>query len=301
VIAHVIIRHLITAALGLSSLQASVPIAAARASVPPPPVIGEPAFPSDSPPASPQYDGCGGVIVSSDDPDFEQQLLDLVNSARVSTGLPPLKRVASLDDAARYHAADMAQDGYFYHNSYDLSAGNLVEMCAWSVRVGSYYSGWNALAENIAAGYASPAAVMAGWMDSPGHRDNILSSSAWEIGIGYASGGPYGTYWVQDFGRRAQVYPLVINADAASSHSLHVNLYVYGLWDQMRLRNDSGAWSAWMAFQPSLVWALTPAPGLHTVSVELRKGVQTASSSDTIFLEVTTVPQPQVYIPLITK
>ena len=58
------------------------------------------------------------------------------------------------------------------------------------------------MGENIAAGYPTPAAVMDAWMNSAGHRANILNCAFAEIGVGHATGGPFGAYWTQDFGTR---------------------------------------------------------------------------------------------------
>jgi hypothetical protein len=128
---------------------------------------------------------------------------------------------------------------------------------------------------------------MDAWMNSQGHKDNILSTDFWEIGVGYYAGsGDYYHYWVQDFGRRNGVYPIVINREAATTDTLNVSLYIYGqgTWSEMRLRNDDGSWTAWMPFQSSLNWALDSARGDRTVWVELRNGGQTTLSSDTILL-----------------
>jgi hypothetical protein len=183
----------------------------------------------------------------------------------------------------------MGQDNYFSHDSQDLQGGNLVVVCSWSARVNTYYTNWNSLAENIAAGYYDPASVMNGWMNSDGHRANILRDSVREIGIGYFEGsGSYNRYWVQDFGRRNNVYPLLINSDQATTDNATVSLYQYGQgeWSEMRLRNDEGAWSAWQPFQSTFPWQLTGPIGDHTVSVELRNGSQTYTTSDTIYLSV---------------
>ena len=59
------------------------------------------------------------------------------------------------------------------------------------------------IGENLAAGQATPAQVMADWMESAGHRANILEASFVELGVGVRTGGTYGTYWVQEFGRPA--------------------------------------------------------------------------------------------------
>jgi hypothetical protein len=130
---------------------------------------------------------------------------------------------------------------------------------------------------------------MDAWMGSSGHRNNILSTTSWEIGVGYYQGhGYYYRYWVQDFGKRPGAYPLIIALDAATADSRDVSLYIYGEWDEVRLRNDDGPWSAWMAFQNELDWTLGAGAGVHTVSVEMRTPSKTASSSDSVYLDVVT-------------
>ncbi len=235
-------------------------------------------------PNVPDFNGCGGVIVPAVNADYEQQVLDLVNTARANNGLPPYKRVTALDNAARYHSADMGQDNYFDHNTYDRVGGNLVYVCDTWTRIGTYYTG--AMGENIAAGYSTPQAVMNGWMNSSGHRANILSTNNWEIGIGYAttSGSTYYAYWTQDFGRRSGVYPLIINRDAASTDSRHVSLYIYGSFEQMRLQNDGGVWGNWQTFQNNVSWTIGNGVGTHTVTAELETGGTEVTSSDTIYL-----------------
>jgi len=80
---------------------------------------------------APAYTGCGnGVIAPVVNADYEQQVVELVNAQRALQSLPPYKRVTPLDQAARYHATDMAQDNYFDHNSYDWVNGSLVQACA---------------------------------------------------------------------------------------------------------------------------------------------------------------------------
>jgi hypothetical protein len=214
-----------------------------------------------------------------------------VNAVRASNSLSPLKRSTSLDNAARYYSTDMGQDDYFGdvpepHDTYDRSGGTLVWVCDVGTRIAIYYSpSW--WGENIAAGYSTPQAVMDGWMNSPPHRANILSPNFWEIGVGYYTGsGSHAPYWTQDFGRQSGVYPLIVNGEAATTNSTSVSLYVYGSgdWDEMRLRNDSGAWTDWQSFQSTLSWTLNPGAGQHTVCVELRRGAQTVQSCDSIEL-----------------
>ncbi len=246
------------------------------------------------PPAAPDFSGCGGSLQSVINADYEQQVVDLVNTERANRGLPPYKRVTALDEAARYHSADMGQDNYFDHNTYDRVNGNLVYVCDTWTRIGTYYTG--AMGENIAAGYSTPQDVMNGWMNSSGHRANILSTNNWEIGVGYAtaSGSTFYSYWTQDFGRRSGVYPIVINRDAATTDARNVSLYIYGTnsdFQQMRLQNDNGAWSDWQAFQNNMAWTIANGVGTHTVTVELKNGSTVVSSSDTIYLTVADVPQ----------
>lgn len=239
------------------------------------------------------YTGCGGVTAPVVSAEYEQQVVDLVNAERANIGRPPLKRVTQLDEAARYFATDMGQDNYFPsdHDTYDRSGGALIKVCSWSARIQSYYSNWQQLAENIARGQSTPQEVMAAWMNSSGHRDNILSTESWEIGVGYYYDGGW-RYWVQDFGRRRGVYPVVINKDAATTDSANVSLFVYGqgTWSEMRLRNEDGSWTDWIPFQATLDWTLSGERGSRTVWVEMRNGSGTTISNDTILLEFPAVP-----------
>ena len=242
-------------------------------------------------PDAPEFSSCGGINQPVINAGYEQQVVDLVNTERANRGLPPYKRVTELDEAARYHSADLGQDNYFSHDTYDRSGSNLVFVCDTWTRIGKYYSG--AMGENIAAGYSTPQDVMNGWMNSTGHRNNILSTNNWEIGVGYAtaSGSTYYHYWTQDFVRRSGVYPLIINRDAASTDSRSVSLYLYGSFQQMRLKNDNGNWSGWQTFQKNVAWAIANGAGTHTVTAELKTGSTVVSSSDTIYLTTADVPQ----------
>jgi uncharacterized protein YkwD len=231
----------------------------------------------------PAFSGCGGENASQVNADFEQQVVELVNDARADQGLAPLKRSEPLDQAARYHATDLGQDDYFDHDTYDRQGSEVVFVCNTWQRIEAYTSGANA--ENIAAGYSDPPEVMEAWMSSTGHRDNILTTYSWELGIGYYEGsGRFPNYWVQDFGRRDDVYPLIINGEDSSTDSPSVSLYIYGDWQEMRLRNDNGVWTDWQPFQTVIGWTLHDGAGDHTVTAELRAGSQTATSSDTIYL-----------------
>jgi uncharacterized protein YkwD len=233
--------------------------------------------------SAPEYSACGNDIVPVINEVYEQKVVELVNQERAALSLPPLKRVIELDQAARYHTADLGVDDYFEHDTYNRDGQELLFVCLWWQRISSYYSGPRA--ENIAAGYSTPAAVVAAWMSSPGHRQNILSTYSSEIGVGYFQGeGAYFSYWAQDFGNRSGIYPLIINGEASVTQNPQVNLYIYGDWSEIRLRNDEENWSDWLPFHNSLTWNLPMSNGEHLVTAEMRNGEASATSQDTIVL-----------------
>ena len=119
---------------------------------------------------------------------FENQVPSLVNAERAKQGLTALTMNESLRNAARLKSSDMRQNNYFSHTS--PTYGSPFEMLK---NLGISYQ---AAAENIAQGYTTPEAVVKGWMNSSGHRANILNSVYTHIGIGYDSNGHY---WTQLF------------------------------------------------------------------------------------------------------
>jgi uncharacterized protein YkwD len=121
----------------------------------------------------------------------EAQVLALVNKERASAGCSPLTSNAKLTKAADDYSDVMADAGVMSHTGPDGST------MAGRVEAAGY--AWSTLGENIAQGQSDAAAVMDAWMNSPGHRANILNCSFKEIGIGvhFGDGGPW---WTQDFG-----------------------------------------------------------------------------------------------------
>jgi len=233
--------------------------------------------------------GCGGALFPGSNPAFEQEVLRLVNQIRLDNGLLPMKQVEGLTNAARFHATDMSEENYFSHTGHDRVNGELVESCSWSDRIHSYYTDWNLIGENIAAGFATPQSVVDGWMNSPGHKQNILSPNNWETGIGYFQGsGSYSYYWAQDFGRRQNVYPVVINGDSESTDDGVLTIHAYGSWEDVRLRIDQKEWSEWQTFTTPLGWQLKAAAGQHTVELEMRDGEKSVTASDSIYLSQNT-------------
>lgn len=254
----------------------------------PTPQIGAPVMSEEAQPSI-EFSGCSPVYLDAVNAAYEQQVVEMVNAERENAGLPPLKRSGELDAAARYHARDMAEEAYFAHDSYDRNGESLVFSCSWSKRIEAFYPNRYWLGENIAAGNGTPAEVMHSWMNSSGHRENILNANYREFGVGYYQGGPWSSYWVQDFASRSSSYPLVIDLEQAATNDPDVDLYLYGtgVWNEMRLRNDGGNWGDWQPFRSNIQWKLDWAQGVHTVSVELRKSGQIsagAASSDSIEL-----------------
>ncbi|MCT9006798.1 sigma-70 family RNA polymerase sigma factor [Streptomyces rhizosphaerihabitans] len=121
------------------------------------------------------------------------QVVALVNKERAAAGCGPLTEDAQLEDAARAHSDDMAARAFFDHTNPDgADPGQRITAAGYR---------WSTYGENIAKGQQTPQAVMDSWMNSPGHRANILNCSFKNIGVGVhkGSGGPW---WTQDFGAK---------------------------------------------------------------------------------------------------
>ncbi len=134
---------------------------------------------------------------------LEQDVFNLVNQQRAANNLPPLSLDMRLVQSSRAHSQAMINSHEFAHQV----TGEL-PMCASGANNDRYDAVgyvWNRCGENIAAGYATAQTVMDGWMNSPGHRANILSPDYCEFGVGYARDDSdplrYVHYWTQDFGR----------------------------------------------------------------------------------------------------
>ena len=119
---------------------------------------------------------------------YEQEVIRLVNAERAKYGIAALTEDWELSRVARYKSQDMHDDRYFAHNS--PTYGTPFQM------IRAFGLSYRTAGENIAMGYATPAAVVAGWMNSEGHRANILNSAYTKIGVGYVADG---RYWTQQF------------------------------------------------------------------------------------------------------
>lgn len=184
---HTLIIALVVGALALAAL---LPTGGAQAQT------GEPAAVFKS--FLPMLTGPTGTLSEEESP-VAREVLALVNSARAANGCDPVTLDPKLTAAGQAHSEDMALNDYFSHTGADGSSA--------SQRVTRAGYDWSRTGENIAAGYTSAAEVMEGWMDSPGHRANILSCAYTQMGLGYydeagdSFPGPYGYrhYWTQVF------------------------------------------------------------------------------------------------------
>ncbi|GAA0444582.1 hypothetical protein Aca07nite_53740 [Actinoplanes capillaceus] len=129
-------------------------------------------------------------VSSSPQAPVQQQVLALANQHRRAAGCEPLSLDRRLIEAANRHAADMARRGYFDHESpRGVMAGSRVTDAGYA---------WSRYGENIARGQDSPYRVVTDWMESPGHRRNILDCRLDQTGVGLALSSGGTPYWVQE-------------------------------------------------------------------------------------------------------
>jgi uncharacterized protein YkwD len=143
----------------------------------------------------------GPVIIvdpgSGSTPSVVNQVLQLINNERSRAGLQPLRLNAALTQAAQRHSTSMAYQDFFDHKGPDGDFASRIRDAGYR---------FSAASENIAAGQSTAAAAVQGWMNSPGHRANILNPRFVDTGIGYEflANDPgrvtFKHYWTQTFG-----------------------------------------------------------------------------------------------------
>jgi uncharacterized protein YkwD len=275
----------ILAALTAIALLCSSLSATASAQPPVPSVLGYQNAEGQSGMAwGPQVQGEGDA--AGDPAAFAQRVLELTNQARREAGLPPLKLNETLQAVALAHAQDMAEHDFVGHVGSDGST------LAQRLR-NAGFTGWLIASENVAAGFSTPEGVVAAWLASPGHRENLLHPSLREIGVAYVydagdAYGPFYHYWVQVFSCRRKVYPVIINDERASTPSRRVDLYIHGTgWAQEMLISNWADFreASWQPYQPEVAWDLEPGEGERTVYVRLRDASgKVVDSADSIWL-----------------
>ncbi len=140
--------------------------------------------------APPAASPTGGVSAEA----WVSSMLARVNAERANAGLGPLQLCGNLGTAAQRHSDDQAARSVMSHT------GSNGSTMAQRVQAAGYV-GWNALAENVAAGQPTVDSVVSAWMGSAGHRANLLSATYVHVGFGRATSSSGTPYWTQDFGR----------------------------------------------------------------------------------------------------
>jgi uncharacterized protein YkwD len=152
-----------------------------------PTLAATPAFAAPSGPRAPQP--TTAVMAQ-----YEAEVVKLTNAHRTAKGCPALRVDNRLVTAARAHSTDMVSRRFFSH-----TGSNGSTFVTRSVAAG--YPQRGAASENIAWGYRTPKEVVSGWMNSSGHRTNILNCSSIAVGVGVSYNANGAPYWTQDFGR----------------------------------------------------------------------------------------------------
>lgn len=236
--------------------------------------------------------GDGAAPLSPETLYSEAQAVYLANLARHERGLPPLRWNVQLSDAARWFSWDsVARRPAPYCGHEDTlgrSPGERARLFGYKGAAG---------AENAFCGDVIPQQAIDAWMQSAGHRENLLSPDWREVGLGYyRQPDGWRSYVTQDLGHDAVHPPVVIADEALTTTTPLVDLYVYSNQDggftsmgpaiEMRVSNDpcmSGA--AWRPYAPRQTWSLSPGEGWRTVYVQTRDALgRTVTVSDTIYL-----------------
>lgn len=135
--------------------------------------------------------------VCHDAPDQEaltQDLLTAINAERAKKRLPPLRTSTTLMQVADFYSCRLIDGRFFDH--VDPFDGSTVD-----TRITDFGYAFQKVGENLAAGHKTAKDAVNAWMESPGHRANLLDPAFTETGIAVKTGGDYGWYWVQEFGR----------------------------------------------------------------------------------------------------
>lgn len=246
--------------------------------------------------------------------DEEPEVVRLLNAERIKAGLWPLATSPILSQIAREHSDDMRRNQYFGHLGSD---GRSVAQRAADEGFAKY--GWNDVfvGENIAAGYGNAAAVVAGWLASEGHRENILRPGYREVGVGLRvdpTCAKYCTYWTLDFGSQPNVLPVFIadGADQVTYPVVKVTLTdeTVSSWGslgpvrQVMLSSDpafSGA--QWQTYAQTSYFKLPAVAGSYAVYARLRDaaGQEVRSSAGVEVAQSYFELKARVFLPLVVR
>jgi uncharacterized protein YkwD len=223
----------------------------------------------------------------------EMRTVYLGNLARRANGVPPLRWNVEMTDAARWFSWDSVENRPEGFCGHDDTLGR----APWDRMADFGYMGFGG-AENCYCGYVTPEQAIEGWMNSPGHRDNLLSPTWQEVGLGYYRRASDGRgYVTQDFGVDSVYPPLIVENEAIATTSPAVDLYLYsreggggftgaGPAVEMMVANDACFTGAsWQPYAAERSWTLAPGTGWRTVYARTRDVLgRTTTVSDTIYL-----------------
>ncbi len=217
----------------------------------------------------------------------------LTNLARRENGIPPMRWNRQLTEAARWFSWDSVE------NRPEPFCGHQDTLGRWPSERAPIFGYYGvAGAENCFCGYVSPEYAVWGWMNSEGHRANILNPDSREVGLGYYRRESDGRgYVTQDFGHDPVYPPVIIEYEAITTTSTTVHLYIYdreessgfaalGPATEMMVSNDACFTDAtWEPFASEKTWQLEPGSGWRTVYVKTKDALgRTVVVSDTIYL-----------------
>ena len=132
-------------------------------------------------------------VPTAEEKEMNDRVFALLNEHRSQNGVPALKYDVELEAAIQGHCIHMLTHSFMDHYAEE-------EREVYDPWIRAEKCGTSARAENIAGSFASPEEVMAEWIASPGHNENMLNPALTRVGIGYVSGGQWDTYWGQLFG-----------------------------------------------------------------------------------------------------
>lgn len=136
-----------------------------------------------------------GLVTISPSSPVDQAIVDLTNQERIRQGLATLRMEERLSQAARLHAEQLVRAGHLDHVLPDAQYPRPED------RLAAAGYPWQAYGENLAFGYPDARSAVDGWMNSPGHRANIVGTAFTEIGAGHARDANGRIYYAQVFGR----------------------------------------------------------------------------------------------------
>ncbi len=217
------------------------------------------------------------TVTLHDSSDYAAQVLMHTNAYRQQHGCPALTLNSQLSQAAQRHSDDMALNDFMSHTGSDGSS-------PWDrIRATGYT--YRRAAENVAAGYQTPAQVVDGWYNSPGHRANMLNCELQELGVGYSrrTGTQYTHYWAQVFGTP---HEQIATATAVPTATPTMTV-VPGAYRVSGQVTHNGTALAGVTISDGTRTAMTDTNGNYTLSVPAGSYTLTPSLSGYIFTPAT--------------